>query len=52
MNTDLACTLPLSTEVCKRLEALNKLRTILGLEEADEDVYQEAQLCMERLALF
>ena len=34
-----------------QIEALNKLRTILGLEEADEDVYQKAQLCMERLAL-
>ena len=34
-----------------QLEAINKLRAILGLEADDEDVYQKAQLCMERLAL-
>ena len=34
-----------------QLEAINKLRAILGLEADDEDVYQKAELCMERLAL-
>ena len=34
-----------------QLEAYNKLRAILGLEADDEDVFQKAELCMERLAL-
>ena len=34
-----------------QLEAINKLRAILGLEADDEDVKQKAELCMERLAL-
>ena len=35
----------------KQPEALNKLRAILGLEADDEDVFQKAEQCMERLAL-
>ena len=35
----------------EQLEALNKLRTILGLEADDEDVFQKAARCMEYLAL-
>ena len=35
----------------KQLEAIDKLRAILGLEADDEDVKQKAELCMERLAL-
>ena len=34
-----------------QLEAVNKLRAILGLEADTEDVYHKAELCMERLAL-
>ena len=34
-----------------QLEALNKLRALLGLEADDEDVFQKAEQCMERLAL-
>ena len=34
-----------------QLEAINKLRAILGLEADAEDVKQKAELCMERLAL-
>lgn len=34
-----------------QLEAINKLRAILGLEADDEDIFQKAEQCMERLAL-
>ena len=34
-----------------QLEAYNKLREILGMEAADEDVYNKAVQCMERLGV-
>ena len=34
-----------------QLEAYNKLREILGMEAADEDVYNKAVQCMERVAV-